>query len=329
MTDDEKWLAFYYFWKLQYELRGNLIKNRQKFAKKREELTGLNSKVHCKLYNAAVNGLDKPGDNIFIPLFIPDFPCFGYNSNCSHCKHREKIIRKINKIKQYANLKHSLQDYSFKDNQLIIDSTNFLIQIMLMKQKDISGEILLNTFIYDTPVKRKYINAGIKLLGIENLKITEAMHLSGKVIAEIDLTCSTSFLCLRIESLKSLKFIKIPTFDKLHSAFKVENISNSTIEKKIIKDNPDMGCQTNSFESRAIGLWLYDAVTTKQYADFGEAYEALKNGHWRDNKLLEGSEIPANALDILGKGDSERRVITRLYEKTENCVIKREVLTLK
>lgn len=329
MTYDEKWLSFYYFWKLQYELRGNLIKNNKKFAQKRDDLVGLKSKVQCKLYNTTVNNLDKPNDNIFMPLLVPDFPCFEYNSHCSHCSYRDKIIRKINTIKRYSNLKHSLRDYLFTDDQLIIDSTNFLIQIMLSKQKDISGETLLNAFIYDTPVQRKYVNAGIKLLGIENLKMIETGHLSGKIIAEIDLSCSTSFLCLRIESLKSLKFIKTPTFDNLNSEFKIERMKSSTIEKKIIKDNPDMGCKINAFESRAIGLWLYDVITTKQYTDFDDAYEALKNGHWRDNKLPEKSEIPANALYILGKGNSERRVITRLYEKTQNCVIKREVLNLK
>lgn len=329
MTDDEKWLAFYYFWKLQYELRGNLIKNYKKFIKKRNELVELVKKTDCNAYKTTINSWDSPSNNYFIHLCIPNFPCLDYNNRCSHCKSREKIIKKIKISRQCADLKNSLRNYSYTDEQIILDSTNFLNQIVLLKSKDISDGTLLKKFVYDTPVRRVYVDEGIKLLGIEKLKITEAKHLSGKVIAEIDLTCSTSFLYLRIESLKSLKFIKIPTFDKLHSAFKVENIKNSTIEKKIIKDNPDIGCKTNSFESRAIGLWLYDVVTTKQYADFDEAYDALKNGHWRDNKLPEGSETPANALDILGKGNSEPRVIKRLYEKTESCVIKREVLNLK
>lgn len=325
---EQQWINLYFFWKLQYELRKNLIKNHKNFSIKRNKLLEMEEYINCKPYKNTIKSWKKPDINYFISLAAPNFPCLNYNNYCSKCRFREKNIQLINKVKEYADVKNSLRNYSYTYEQLILDSTKFLDQLILMKLNGKSGEDFFNDLIHSTPVQREYINEGIKLLGIKNLKKIENRRISGKVIAEIDLSYPASFLCLRIKTLKSLRFSILPTLEKLNSVFKVEDIKDSYKAKVITKDEKDLGLSEASFESRAIGLWLHDVVTTKQYKDFKDAYEALKNGHWHDNNFQQETEISAKVLDILGKGASEEKVIKKLMQKTIACVNNGEVLNL-
>ena len=327
MTDDE-WVAFYYFWKLQYEARWTLKNNYEKINKKLADLGELNKDFNCCDIQTIIDELEKTRMISFYNCSFVNFPCDKKKLKCIECPNSSKIINRINLIKRYSNLDNYLKKYSFTDNQLIIDSTEFLYNIVRLKIDDPTGGQMLNYYVFNYPVKRTYINEGIKLLGIEKINLTSDSTLSGKVIAEIDLSCPTSLLKLRIESLKNLEFEKTPRFDKLYSRFKIEEIEDFKREKEIIKEKPNLGFNITSFESRAIGLWLYDAMLFHKYETVAQAITALRDGTWFNKGFPnhESNVIAKKALAVLGKQNSADRVFEGLNSKTEKCVKHHEVL---
>ena len=130
MPTDTQWIAIYYFWKLQYKIRHNLISKLNRIRQNIDKLKSYAVNEKCEVLNNYLESLDIPKGIYFKPLPINNFPCNRYDSKCLSCQNNGKILSLITKISRINKMKSIAGKYKFKPHQLILNSSQFIRDIL-------------------------------------------------------------------------------------------------------------------------------------------------------------------------------------------------------
>lgn len=317
--EDKKWVNFYYFWKLQYEVRRYLIKYNENTIEEIDKLKNIVKLTGCEKLNNCLSKY-KFGKNDFLNFNkIYDIPCNLVDNSCINCKHNPVINGDFKYLNNF-NLSDVTDKYIFERKQLILDSCDFLVELLKLHNHDPSNEEIYNYYVHNTPVRRIFDTNAIEIIGCQNLSLNKR-HLNGKVIAKIDLSSPKEAIINRFIYLKKLEYENVPSFDELNKDLNSAKYGY-TNEKRYIEALYKPNLMSLDFGQRALGLWLFDVIhSDKSY--FAEAFRLLERGETKQGIKSPG----ANSLSLTPKASA--KTIERAYKVTAKSVMRGEVLGQK
>lgn len=337
---DEKWVDFYYFWKLQYFLRAHKLRVKEekcRILKEVLEITKDTKPIPSERYHEIYKELNKDKEEKCILFHDQDIERFDkYDIFCwidGYCTNVSCPVRQ--KISTYCNILEDIDEYV---NKSVLND----IDLEWWEENEASSEEIitnlllgygLDYFLEEGKVTREQKNFGIQVIGTQDISIGKDGKLLGSLIVTIDLSTPLSFLQHEIKALKSYEFKHIPSFKEIEILTTHDSI-NYSLEKELISSSENIAFSTKDVNARAVGLWLYDVIDEeKRFSSVIEAYNAMRDGIWYKDEIgdCEDSDMKKIQFPLsdLGYAVSDPSVFRRLYRNTKRCITNCEVLSLK